>query len=284
MKRRVWRRFVPRRIRRDERTSGNLFVDAETHAWELFTNNQRRLEVAIEIATDAAIDTPTPINLLTSLLLQMPRAAQAQERMDEHPHGYQDKQARLYQLIDFNDTFVATVLSLTDEQLAGFPEKLRRVGDDFCHRVHMRTFTERQYEAIVHGLSREIAVYREAIRAGYAAEMTTRAEDAFGIDMRITDDTQGRFINVDVKTASSFHFRLSVLVREGRISSYDQVEAETKGYWEVMNSHNDRHVRIILLRISDEELGRVIDFSFLKPQLFARRIHRIMNEHSQAVH
>lgn len=283
MNRHGWRRFRPHRSKRPGSTQ-DLFVDAQAIAQRTLAENHNNLDIAVEVITQQIEQNPTSHLLLASLFLQLPGAARAQAKMDEHPHGYKNKQARLYQLIDFNDTFVATVLALDQVALNKFVERFKKAGADFCRQVGSRMLTDEQYDAITHGLSREIAVFRGAAQAGFRVELTSRSEDAFGIDMRIIDDTLDRYINVDVKTASAFHFRLSELVREGRIQSYDQVEAETKGYWEVVNSHNDRHVRIILLRISDEEMGRVVDFQFTRPALFAKRVHRIIAERSLALH
>lgn len=283
MHRHGWRRFRPRHLKQPG-SVGSLFDDARVIAERLLVENHGRLEAAVEDIALRIEQQPTSHLLLASLLLQLPGAARAQAQMDKHPHGYRDKQARLYKLIDFNDTFVATVLALDDPALHDFVERFKKAGADFCRRIKSRMFTDLQYDAITHGLSREVAVYRQALKAGFRAEMTSRDEDAFGIDMRISDDSLGRFINLDVKTASSFHFRLSELVREGRIHPRDQVDAETKGYWEVVNSHEGRHVRIILFRISDEELGRIVDFSFVQPERFVGRLHRVIEERGQALH
>ncbi|MGK2896357.1 MAG: hypothetical protein ACSLEY_02045 [Candidatus Saccharimonadales bacterium] len=283
MNRHEWRRFRPRRFKHPGSAKG-LFEDGRLIAERLLAKNHGLLEAAVEEVATRIKEEPTSHLLLASLLLQLPIAARAQAQMDKHPYGYHDKQARLYQLIDFNDTFVATVLALDEPAVHDFIERFKKVGTDFCRQLKYHMLTDEQYDAITHGLSREIAVFRGALKAGFQAELTSRNEDAFGIDMRIADGSLGRFINVDVKTASAFHFRLSELVREGRLHPSDQVDAEAKGYWEVVNNHDNRHVKIILLRISDEELGRIIDFSFVEPERFAKRLHRIIAERSQAFH
>src|SRR5690606_30984045 len=60
------------------------------------------------------------VHLLALLILQAPGAARAQREMDGHRGGYKNRQARLYELIDFNDTFVDTVLSLNEEERQTF--------------------------------------------------------------------------------------------------------------------------------------------------------------------
>ena len=63
----------------------------------------------------------------------------------------------------------------------------------------------------MHGLSREIAVFKAAENAGLNALMSSRVADAFGIDMQIADTVSGDYVNIDCKTSSAFHFRLKDL-------------------------------------------------------------------------
>lgn len=53
---------------------------------------------------------------------------------------------------------------------------------------------------------------------GFNAYMTDRAHDALGIDIQIQDPEDGRYINLDVKTPSSFRHRMEQLVHEGRLT------------------------------------------------------------------
>lgn len=280
---RVWRRFRPRQVPAQSVPAGDLFAQATDLVRQYLAEGHDRLEVAVDAAVEAATADPSSVRLLASLIVQAPRSARAQAQMDKHPRGYHGQHERLYQLIDFNDTFVATVLSLPESELPAFTVKLRQACDTMCRQVKGRTFTDEQYQAITHGLSREIAVYRGALREGLRAEMASRADDAFGIDMRIIDDQAGRYINLDVKTTSAFHFRLLDLVREGRLAPHDQIDAETKGYWEIVHRRDDRHTKIILLRASQDELGKIVDFSFERSELLGRRLRRILELRSIAV-
>ncbi len=199
---------------------------------------------------------------LYALILQAPRAAEAQQEMDKHPQGYHNKEKRLYELIDFNDAFVSAVLSLPEVHLPHFAEKTKLLADKFCNNVGSRCLSNDQFEAIVHGLSREIAVYRAVKREGFEAEMTNRATDAFGIDMRIIDPVSLKSVNIDVKTHSAYRYRVQDLQREGRLSEEELMIADRRGFTSVYNGRGEQKVRVVIWRIDHVALGGVRDFSF----------------------
>lgn len=199
---------------------------------------------------------------LYALVLQAPRAAEAQLLMDKHPHGYHDKQARLYELIDFNDALVATVLALPQEVRAAFESYAKQLMDTMCKKARTRCFSNEEFDAIIHGLSREIAVYLGVAAEGYQPEMTNRATDAFGIDMRIIDPQTMRYVDVDVKTRSAFHYRIHDLEREGRISEEELIMADRNGFVAVYNGRGDERRKVVIWRIDHEVLGDIVDFRF----------------------
>jgi len=218
---------------------------------------------------------------LRAFIVQAPHAAQAQSQMDKHRHGFHDRANRVMELIDFNDAYVSTVLAMPPDHLHGFNDDTKRLIDWFCKRVGAWTFSDEQFEAIAHGLSREIAVYNAVKAAGFGAEMTTRSEDAFGIDIHIIDRTTGRRINVDIKTASAFHYRLIELLSEGRISDADMDLAETRGYAAVYNSHDDEKIRVVLWRIDHETLGNIQDFAFANTEQLIRELGEIFTAYGE---
>ncbi|MGB2787435.1 MAG: hypothetical protein WBB94_03580 [Candidatus Saccharimonadaceae bacterium] len=234
---------------RDPAELNNIADTAKSQAKSLDSQN-----VSLEIRAEA---------WLYALALQAPRAAKAQQEMDKHPHGYSDKNARLYELIDFNDTFVATVLTLPVGYADGFVEMAKQLMDKFCRQAAARCFSNQQYEAIVHGLSREIAVYRGAVEQGFAAEMTPRSVDALGVDMVISDTEKNIGVNIDVKTRSSYHYRLLDLMHEGRIDQWRVENGERQGFCPVVNEHDNGAVLVYLLRIDHAEIGEIRNFSFV---------------------
>jgi hypothetical protein len=200
---------------------------------------------------------------LTAFFAQAPRAVLAQAQMDKHPHGYRDKQARLFELIDFNDTFEGAVLSMNDAERAKFAEEGRRGCDYTCTLVNVPLFSDEQWDAIVKGLSRELAVYLAAQRNGFYAYMTSRAQDAMGIDMQIKDPESGAYINLDVKAPSAFRHRLEDLVHEGRLNEHELLRADEQSYAVVHNGHGGQASEVILYCILPDRFGEVANFRFV---------------------
>lgn len=296
----MWRRFGGYRERREARKradQGELFAAVEQklrsevripgNRWRRHTDFAYLKELVDEAvqranyAKGAAEPTAAARAWLEALILQAPGAAMAQVQMDKHKHSYHNRAARVMELIDFNDAYVETVLAFPAMQYHGFNEDLKRLIDWFCKRVGAWTFSNEQFEAITHGLSREIAVYNAARAAGFGAQMTNRTEDAFGIDMHIIDRTTGRRVSVDTKTSSAFHYRLIELLREGRVTDADIDLAERRGYTAVMNGHGDERARVILWRIDHGTLGAITDFAFEHTEKLIEELGAMLQEYGE---
>lgn len=275
-----WRYFRPRHPHAiAERRHASLptarrgvFVDGQLLAEQLLKQHPS-IDDAIDTLRHRTRNAATPERLLALTLLMVPRSARAQEMMDAHKHNFHDRKARLFELIDFNDTFVATVLALRPEERVGFGDRLYSIMRQMARRYHTPNFLEGQYEAIVHGLSREIAVYQAALDGGFDALMSSRTDDAFGIDMQIRDRRTGHYINIDIKTHSSYYFRLKVLVRERRISQKQAEQALDTGYCSVINRSETADVHILLFRIDHTILGDIVDFAFTDTTRIIEKIH-----------
>ncbi len=215
--------------------------------------------------------------LFALLVLRGPLATRAQEQMDKHPQGFRNKEARVLELIDFNDAFVSTVLALREEERAGFVEQMQHEIASFCKQVGARMFSDEQWDAITRGLSREIAVYLGAIKEGFHVRMTSRREDAMGVDMVIMDRDSGRSLNVDVKTPSSYRYRLQDLVREGRMDEQSAAQADIDGYAKEINGHGDEAVRVTLMRVDPNEVGDIEGFEFVRPDMLARQLREMFS-------
>lgn len=213
---------------------------------------------------------------LYALALQAPRAAVAQSEMSKHPHGYHNKEHRLYELIDFNDAFDSAVLAMPRDLLPHVHEYIKNTCDFMCQKAGTRRFADDEYQAIVHGLSREIAVYLGLTDEGYHVEMTNRHEDAFGIDMTILWPKTMKQVAVDIKTRSSYHYRVHDLHREGRLSEEGLFMAERNGFTAVINGHGGEGRRVVTWRIDHEVLGEVVDFRFENTRRLAEEAQMIL--------
>ncbi len=246
----MWRRFRPAYKRPTRQTYDTSKVDSIAEA----AREVERLKTT-NTTLDAAL-------LQRMVVLQTPRAALAQIEMDKHRRGYKNREQRLYELIDFNDTFVSAVLALPDGQEVGFTHHIYQQMRDFCLRLNTPNFTKEQFTAIVNGLSREIAVYRGAKLCGFEAEMTSRVDDAFGIDMRVFRRGMHQRLNIDCKAPSAFRHRLEDLLKDGRIDDLELIEADKRDYITLLNRRDNEKVAVTLFCVRPETLGEVVDFSF----------------------
>mgnify|MGYP006136718399 CR=1 FL=1 len=281
---RVWRRFRPK-VRSRQAAGPVLIAEVHRRLDELLDRHHGanghddvdQLDGLIEVQVTRLVSHPTATEWFTLLVLRAPGAARAQQQMDKHPHGYHNQQARLYELIDFNDAFVSTVLALSDKERRGFIETAKREIDAFCERVGSRSFSDGQFQAITRGLSREVAVYLGALDQGFSVVMTSRRQDAMGVDMVITDPKSGKSLNIDCKTASSYYYRIKDLVEQGRLSEEEGLVAEELGYAHEINGHGLEAVAVTLLRIDPNEMGEIVDFQFTNSKQLGDRL-RILFE------
>lgn len=239
--------------------------------WRRFRPHKAEASTATAPSRDAKA-------LLDSILKQTPGAVRAQRDMDGHPHSYHTNKVRLYELIDFNDTFVSLALALGPQERHGFIERLRVTMQRYCREHDSPMFSDEQFDAITRGLSREVAVYLGARQQGYGVEMTSRRQDAMGVDMVITDLTTGRPLNIDCKSASAYHFRIKDLVHQGRLTPEAGLRAEEVGYAHEINGHDGDAVAVTLLRIDPNEMGDVVDFTFKQPELLGGRLRVIFDD------
>lgn len=222
-------------------------------------------------------------HLLAIVVLQAPAAAEAQRQMDRHHGGYRNREKRLFELIDFNDGFVDTVLALDEEELLTFTNRFRAEIDTFCAACAVEPFDDDQFSAIVHGLSREIAVYRGARSLGYRVRMTSRVLDSKGVDMVITDPKTKKSLNIDVKTHSAFHFRLLDLQHQRRIDEARRLECELAGFCSITNGRNLRAVDTTLLRIATDRLGPIHHYQFVDTEEFGKLLERAISSEGQYI-
>jgi len=219
----------------------------------------------------------TSDELLQQLLERTPGAVRAQRSMDAHPGAYHTNKTKLYELIDFNDTYVSLALALPATQHAGFIERLRSEMARHCESVGSPMFSDEQFDAITRGLTREVAVYLGAKQQGFEVNMTSRSQDALGVDMVITDPTTHRSLNVDCKTPSAYHFRIKDLVQQKRLTPEEATHAELEGYAHEVNGRGSEAVAVTILRIDPNEVGDITDLTFDEPNLLGTRLRTIFS-------
>ena len=256
-----WRRFVPRR-------RPKVVVPNSTG----YSQTVRSVEDANKLIEHHRLLGVPPTKVEQQeyyrwqVILQTPRAALAQVQMDTHKHGYHNREKRLYELIEFNDSFVNYVLATPHVQLPGLADRLKQEMTDFCIKLHTPMFSDDQYDAIARGLAREIAVYRTAKYHGFGVSITSRADDAFGIDLIITQPDTGKVLNVDCKTPAAFRHRMEDLVQHDRISEAELLKGDNQGYLTVMHRRGEEYIPVTLFCILPDRLGEISDFTFDEPE------------------
>jgi len=294
--RKLWRRFrplsKPKGIFHDQTIfeADTIYTEArkiikdslhESRNVKHFGRRTKRINEAVRRLTQR--DIYQPEFLLARLILQTPSAACAQIDMDKNKGGYTDRRARLFELIDFNDTYVDTVLALPEQYLENFTHRLHHEMAVFCQQMHLPMFTDKQYDAIIHGLNREIALFRTAKKLGYVVRMTSRLQDAMGIDMVITDPNSKKSINVDCKTRSAYHFRLRDLLNQRRIDEERRLRCELMGFCLIQNGGGDKAVDTVLFRIATEDLGGIKDFDFINPHALSEQLYQAIEHHGSFI-
>lgn len=286
MKKHFWRRFRPSNRRFVIKTDpsiqheSDVFLLAEQKMYSSLPRNPHleKINSLIESYLEIAERTGNLADWVAALGMQSPRASSAQQQMDRHRHGYHNKDKRLYELIDFNDAFVATVLAADFNARQVFSEKMKQICDRICERSRTQKFSEDQWQAIVKGLSREIAVYLGAKSNGFEVTMTSRNQDALGVDIQIRDPESKRYINIDCKTPSAFRYRLEDLAREGRVNHRDILLADRNGYIKVVNGHGNEKVEVIILAVLPDFYGEIVNFEFEDTTKLREKLNILIRE------
>lgn len=276
-----WRRFRPvtlttprASLRSQLKAADSVVARAEVVAEQAAQKNPV-LERAVDLLRSQLMIAPTPERTVALALLLTPQASRAQFMMDAHKHTFYNRKERLLELIDFNDAFVSAIIACSD-QLEKFSDQFRDAQKRFCKRHKTPVFTDGQWHAIEHGLSREAAVYFAAQHAGFDVVMTSRTDDAFGIDMQVRDRAQHAYVNIDCKTHSSFFFRLKQLVREKRLSERDALRAQELGFCATENCRDNHCVRVVLVRIDHTILGDIVAFRFVDDTKIVAELRKIL--------
>lgn len=285
---RAWRQFRPHKVFKQTIATPSIQHDIFTEVADYVQKRlphrhpkPHQLDELLKHLRAHAESTNRPEDWLAALYAQAPQASEAQQQLDQHPHGYHNKQARVFELIDFNDTFVSTILALSHEHRAQFVQAAKKGCDRICIHAHTACFTNEQWIAIVRGLTREIAVYQAARDRGFDAVMPNRTGDAMGIDLQVRDPESGRYINIDVKTPSSFRHRLEELVEEGRITDKELLEADARCYAIEHNGHNSERVEVIVLCMLPDKFGEFGDFRLLNSEPMRQMLNYLIREHGR---
>ena len=255
------------------------YAERQVAAWLQRRPEARDLDKRIAPARELFRQTQKPRDGLIALLSQAPSAALAQAQMDASHHGYANKQQRLYELIDFNDTIVDTILAMDDSLRPQFNLRAKHAADRICKRVGAPCFSDEQWSAIIRGLTREVSLFLAAKDRGFLVYMTDRTHDALGIDIQAMDPETQRYINIDVKTPSSFRYRMQELVREGRMNERARLVGDRQGFILEQTGRGVLRTEVIVLCILPDEFGNLADWRFVDPEPICLKLAQLIREY-----
>jgi hypothetical protein len=160
-----------------------------------------------------------------------------------------------------------------------FSERTKQAADRISKRVGAPCFTNEQWVAIIRGLTREVAVYLAAQENGFNAWLTDRAHDALGVDMQVQDPETRRYINIDVKTPSSFRHRMEQLVKENRLTERELLRGDEQSYIIEHNGHGSHRVEVVVLCILPDMFGELADWRFVTPEPMRTKLNILIRDH-----
>lgn len=290
-----------RRLRVNQRADGQVFLSASRrplydsawshissaaqqrmpHHWEdLRLEKLSSVMAAVRLRIDHSRGYERTTLLLALLILQAPQASRAQDLMKRRGVSFNDREERLHELIEFNDTFVSLVLSFDPLPIP------RDIKDNIYYEIHRvctitRThpFSYLDYNAISRGLEREIALYFAAEVADLDVRVASRIADGLGVDMQVSDRESGLQVNIDCKTESSFRFKLDSLVRYGRIKQVDRLRADEDGVVKFSIGRGKEAIPVVLLRITESLTGGVEEFRFRDEHAVGVQLRNLVAEY-----
>ncbi len=239
---------------------------------------------------EADQDTITPENLAThevaKLLLSMPDAALAQERLDNTPREQRrtdETRANKRTLIQFNHAVKRVLTILPPDMIPGFEKtlyehSLRILGDELSQPV----LSEQQIGKIVAGMAQEkrflAAVKNRALKPkGWSVRPATAREDAFGTDAVVVNRDNFE-LRVDVKTGHAFRRAVNEAEARGTLTSEEATAALESGtYYRRSRSSKNVPVQVCILDMgrltSDEAVIAAVEQQFVEQR--GRRLRQL---------
>ena len=93
------------------------------------------------------------------------------------------------------------------------------------------------------------------------------------------DPESGRYINVDVKTPSSFRHRMEQLVHEKRLTERELLIGDRDSYIVERNGHGDKKVEVVVLCILPDLFGDLADWRFVDPEPMREKLNQLIRDH-----
>ena len=95
----------------------------------------------------------------------------------------------------------------------------------------------------------------------------------------VRDPETGRYINVDVKTPSSFRHRLEDLVQQGRLTEQELLLADERSYVVETNGKNGGSIQVIVLCILPDKFGEFGHFRLQNSEPMRQMLNFLIREY-----
>ena len=97
--------------------------------------------------------------------------------------------------------------------------------------------------------------------------------------MQVQDPETRRYINIDVKTPSSFRHRMEQLVKENRLTERELLRGDEQSYIVEHNGHGSHRVEVVVLCILPDMFGELADWRFVTPEPMRTKLNILIRDH-----
>ncbi|HSE61605.1 MAG TPA: hypothetical protein VLA88_04910 [Candidatus Saccharimonadales bacterium] len=174
-------------------------------------------------------------NRVALVTLEMPQTAAAHGRLEEgNSASRADRTTDKLTVSRFNQNLAEAMAYMPPSMLATFPTELRRRSSDLLRdEWHVATLANDNYNRIISGISREVALWRAAeaeLPEGWEIVGATPEEDLRGTDIIIYDADDNE-LRLDSKTDTGFNRAVKKQYDDGYMTAAEAEAATTNGYF-----------------------------------------------------
>jgi hypothetical protein len=221
-------------------------------------------------------------NRMTLLLLGLPSAAEAQDRIDNH--SSHDKPADVALLSGFNQEIAGVLAHMPPAMMDEFPDRLLRRSNNLLKgKWGLPVMDERNIAITMAGARREAAVLRalhQTLPEEWSVRQTSTEEDLRGSDL-VVYNPDGWELRMDIKSRNGFDHAVDDMLRQGIISREQADRAREKGV--VYRRSKDQTGEKVYNCIFDaDQMGQINNYEYDDPFNVFEFVEHQFEEQSQS--